>query len=66
MGEYEGKKFINICDNEFNLDTDDEKKALETENENSKDMLTAIKESIGDKVNAVRFTNKLKKGLKTL
>ena len=61
MGEYEGKKFINICDDEFSLDTEDEKKALETENENAKDMLAAIKESIGDKVNAVRFTNKLKK-----
>ena len=36
-------------------------KSLETENEESKDMLSLMKESIGDKINAVRFTNKLKK-----
>ena len=61
MGEYEGKKFVNICDNALSLDTEDEKKALDTENEQSKDMFEIMKESIGDKINAVRFTNKLKK-----
>lgn len=61
MGEYEGKKFVNICDNELNLDSEDEKKVLDSENEKAKDMFAAMKESIGDKVNAVRFTNKLKK-----
>ena len=59
--EYDGKKFVNICDDNLNLDSEDEKKSLETENESSKNMLTAMKESIGDKINAVRFTNKLKK-----
>ena len=59
--EYDGKKFMNICDDALNLDSEDEKKALETENENFKDMFTAMKESIGDKINAVRFTGKLKK-----
>lgn len=58
--EYEGKKFINICDNELNLDTEDEKKALETANTEAKDMLEAMSEAIGEGVNAVRFTNKLK------
>ncbi len=60
LGEYDGKKFMNICDNELNLDTEDEKKALETENESLKDMFGVMKESIGDKINAVRFTAKLK------
>ena len=61
LGEYDGKKFINICDESLNLDSDDEKKAIETENEQAKSMLDAMKESIGDAVSAVRFTNKLKK-----
>lgn len=60
LGEYDGKKFMNICDDALNLDTEDEKKALETENEELKDMFSAMKESIGDSINAVRFTNKLK------
>ena len=61
LGEYEGKKFMNICDDKLELDSEDEKKALESENEAAKDMFEAMKESIGEKVNAVRFTNKLKK-----
>ena len=60
MGEYDGKKFVNICDDNLNLDSEDEKKALEEENNAAKDMFEVMKESIGDKVNAVRFTNKLK------
>ncbi len=58
--EYEGKKFINICDDALNLDSEDEKKALEAENESAKDMLAAMKEAIGEKIHSVRFTNKLK------
>ena len=60
MMEYDGKKFINVCDNELNLDSEDEKKALEEENTQSKDMLEAMSAAIGDGVNSVRFTNKLK------
>ena len=29
LAEYDGKKFVNICDNDLNLDSEDEKKALE-------------------------------------
>lgn len=60
MMEYDGKKFINVCDNELNLDSEDEKKALEEENEQAKDMFSAMSDAIGDGVSAVRFTNKLK------
>ena len=60
LGEYDGKKFVNVCDDALNLDSEDEKKALETENESAKDMFEVMKESIGESVNAVRFTNKLK------
>jgi len=58
--EYAGKKFINICDESLNLDSEEEKKALESENESAKDMFAAMKEAIGDKIQSVRFTNKLK------
>ena len=60
LGEYDGKKFMNICDDNLNLDSEEEKKALEEENTAAKDMFEAMKESIGDGINAVRFTNKLK------
>lgn len=60
LGEFDGKKFMNICDDQLDLDTEDEKKALDTENEASKDMFAFMKESIGDKINSVRFTSKLK------
>ena len=61
LGEYDGKKFMNICDDNLNLDSEEEKKALEEENAAAKDMFDLMKESIGDSINAVRFTNKLKK-----
>lgn len=61
LGEYDGKKFMNICDDNLNLDSEDEKKALEEENTAAKDMFDAMKQSIGDSISAVRFTNKLKK-----
>ncbi len=61
LAEYDGKKFVNICDDQLDLADEDEKKALETENEAAKDLFAAMKEALGDKVDSVRFTNKLKK-----
>ncbi len=60
LREYDGKTFTNICADQLDLDTEDEKKALEGENEASKDLLSFMKESLGDAVNEVRFTNNLK------
>ncbi len=60
LREFDGKKFANICTDNIELDTEDEKKELEEKNESGKDLLTHLKESIGDGVSAVRFTNKLK------
>lgn len=60
LGEYAGKKFVNICDNDFDLADEDEKKELKEQNESAKDMLSAMKETLGGKVNEVRFTGKLK------
>ena len=58
--EYDGKKFLNVCDAEASFDTEEEKKALETENTDSGEMFAFMKETLGDAVQVVRFTNKLK------
>lgn len=60
MRDYDGKAFINVCDENLDLDTEEEKKELEKINTEQKELLDAIKESLGTKVNSVRFTNKLK------
>lgn len=59
LNEYGGKKFVNICDNDFDLGTDDDKKELDSKNETNKDMLSAMKEILSDSVQKVRFTGKL-------
>ena len=61
LNEYNSKKFLNICDDALNLDSEDEKKELDNENEAAKDLFAAMKENIGEKITSVRFTNKLKK-----
>ena len=59
--EYEGKKFVNICDEELDISSDDEKKALETANSENAGMFEEMKKAIGDGITGVRFTNKLTK-----
>ena len=59
IAEYDGKSFMNINASEFDLSTDEEKEAIKKENEESKDVLDVMKETLGDKVSAVRFTNTL-------
>jgi molecular chaperone HtpG len=58
--EFEGKKFKNICADDLNLDTQEEKEQLKQKNEAGKEMLDLMKEGIGDSIESVRFTNKLK------
>ena len=58
--EYEGKAFQNICDENLDLSTDEEKAQLEELNEQSQELLDFIKEALGDSVTSVRFTNNLK------
>ena len=59
LGEYGGKPFVNICDNDFDLSGDEEKKELTAKNEEAKDMFASMKEILGDKVDSVRYTGKL-------
>ena len=55
---YDEKKFTNICTNELDLDSEEEK--LKKENEENKDMFDAMKDAIKDDVQLVRFTHRLK------
>lgn len=61
LNTYEDKEFLNVCKDELDLSTDEEKESLKAENEKAKDMLSFIKESLGGEVADVRLTNKLDK-----
>lgn len=56
---YNEKPFANVLSDNLDIDTDEEKDKLKEENENAKNLFDAMKESIGDSVHSVRFTNKL-------
>lgn len=56
---YEEKEFANVSANNLDLDSKEEKEQLEKLNEDSKDMLNIMKESIPE-VGKVCFTNRLK------
>lgn len=56
---YEEKPFVNICAEDADFDTEEEKNELKAENEANKEMFDFMEEALGD-ISAVRFTNKLK------
>ena len=58
--DYEGKKFKSVAESDFSLDSDEEKKELDTKAEESKGLLEEIKNILGDKVKEVILTSKLK------
>ena len=60
LREYEGKEFTNISNEDVNLGSEEDKKIIEEENDNNKDMLDIMKEVLSDYVKDVKFTNKLK------
>ena len=59
MRDYDGKQFINVCTDSLDIGTDEDKQALEQKNTDEKDLLDFIKETLGDKVVAVKFSNRL-------
>ena len=59
LRSYSEKEFSNVCKDDLDLATDEEKEALKAENEAAKEMLDFIKESIGENLHSVRFTNTL-------
>ena len=56
---YENKPFINICADDADFATEEEKDAVKTENEANTDMFAFMNEALSG-ISAVRFTNKLK------
>ena len=58
--EYKEKTFTNICADNLDLDTEEEKAELEKANEEYKELCDFIKESLDGKVDKVVLTNKLR------
>jgi len=56
---YKDKHFVNVCSEEADLASEEEKAELNKKNEDCKELFTLMKEAIGE-VTEVRFTNKLK------
>ena len=60
LNKYEEKTFQNACADNLDLDSNEEKEELKKENDENKDMFTAMKEALNSEVQAVRFTHRLK------
>lgn len=60
MRDYDKKEFHNVSGSDLGLESEDEKKALEEKNEANKPLFDAMKEALGDKVDAVRLSGRLK------
>ena len=59
--KYDDKEFINVCDDKLDISTDEEKEQLKAENESAAELLSFMKDSIGEaSLTAVKFTNTLK------
>lgn len=57
--EYDKKKFVNVCAENIDIATEEEKQELKKENDEFKGMLDFMRESIQNEVQDVRFTNRL-------
>ena len=60
LRNYENKDFLNVCTDSLDLGDEEEKAQLKEENDKSEELFKFIKESLGDKVAKVRYTNTLK------
>jgi len=59
LGEYSGKKFVNVCGDSLDIDMGETGEEVKKLNEEKAELLGFISESLGDSVAAVRFTDKL-------
>ncbi len=59
LRNYSEKNFVNVCGENTDFDTEEEKEELKKANEEAKEMFDIMKESISE-VTEIRFTNKLK------
>ena len=60
LGEYEGKKFCNISADDLGLETETQKADTDRKNEENKELLDFVKQSVGDDIEDVRLSHKLK------
>ena len=60
LGQYDGKTFVNICADSFDISSEEEKEALKKVNDESADMLSKMRDAIDAGLAGVTFTNKLK------
>ncbi len=59
LREYDEKTFANVCTDALDTESEEEKAATKLENEKNAEILSAMKEALGDAVTAVRFTSAL-------
>lgn len=59
LGTYADKPFQSVSKGDLDLDSEEEKKALEEKASENKDMLDAMKEDLKDKVTEVRISSRL-------
>lgn len=60
LHEQDGKTFCNIVTDDLGFDTEEEKKAAEEKDIESKDFLDFVKESAGESISKVKYSRKLK------
>ncbi|MEG1390748.1 MAG: molecular chaperone HtpG [Angelakisella sp.] len=60
LHDYDGKEFKSVSDGDLNLETEDEKEQLNKLSEESRPLLDAVKEALGDRVKEVRLSSRLK------
>ncbi len=60
LRNYNEKEFCDINGKDLDLATEEEKKETESKEEESKDLLEFVKESLGDKIDSVKLSGKLK------
>ena len=60
LGKFEEKDFRSVIDGDLELDSEEEKKELELQETENKDLLEFVRESLDGKVAAVRISQKLK------
>ena len=60
LNTYNEKTFVNVTDKDLNIDSEETKEELEKINQDNKELLVLMQESLSDNVKEVKFTNKLK------
>ncbi len=60
MQEYDKKKFLNVSDENTNLDSEEEKEALKKSNEENKKLFDKMQEFVKENVSGIQFTHRLK------